>query len=66
MSGQPTSQAAVHKPCVCRVFPQARWIWRPTHRVNAQQEEEFTCRLCGATTWKHAEAVHSVGTRDTV
>ena len=61
MSGRPTSQRAMHKPCICRVFPSARWLWRPTGALNARRQAQFKCRLCGATTWKPAEVLAAAG-----
>lgn len=61
MSRKPASQSAKHKPCICRMFPTAEWLWRPTGVVNADRQAEFKCRLCGATSWKHSEAPRPAG-----
>jgi hypothetical protein len=61
MSGKPASQAAMHKPCLCRVFPRARWLWRPTGGMNAQHRAEYKCRLCGAISWEQSEAALPAG-----
>ena len=58
MSGKPAPQTVSHKPCLCRIFPNAQWLWRPTHRVNAQRQAEFKCRLCGVTTYRQGETSH--------
>ncbi len=61
MSGEPTSQRAAHKPCICRVIPSAHWLWRPTGALNARRQAELKCRLCGATTWRSAEVLAPAG-----
>jgi hypothetical protein len=47
--GTGNAQAA-DKPCICHVKKRG-WPWKATGQVNAQQQSEFKCRICGATTW---------------
>ena len=50
MRGDPALKVEHAKPCLCRVVPQAGFLWKPTGKVAATGQSEVKCRLCGRTT----------------
>jgi hypothetical protein len=49
MKEKATPKVEHAKPCVCRVIPQAGFLWKPTGEAVGQRPAEMKCRLCGRT-----------------
>lgn len=49
MKTEPTPKVEHAKPCLCRVMPQAGFLWKPTGKVAGSGQSEVKCRLCGRT-----------------
>ena len=47
------SSAKGNKPCVCQL-KKTGWPWKATGAVNADNQAEYKCRICGKSHWAAA------------